>query len=56
MSRLIGLDHGSRRIGVAVGDTETGMAFARPAIRRRRLLADVAAVEALFTSEAAETV
>ncbi|MGQ0608825.1 MAG: Holliday junction resolvase RuvX [Chloroflexota bacterium] len=56
MSRLIGLDHGSRRIGVAVGDTETGMAFARPAIRRRRLLADLAAIEALITSEGAETV
>ena len=56
MSRLIGLDHGSRRIGVAVGDTETGMAFARPAIRRRRPVADLAAIEALITSEGAETV
>ncbi|MGH2417551.1 MAG: Holliday junction resolvase RuvX, partial [Candidatus Limnocylindria bacterium] len=56
MSRLLGLDHGSRRIGVAVGDTETGVAFARPAIRRRRLLADLAAIEALITSEGAETV
>ena len=30
---MIGLDHGSRRIGVAVGDEETGLAFARPAFR-----------------------
>ena len=37
LSTVIGLDHGSRRIGVAVGDTETGMAFARPAILRRNL-------------------
>ena len=56
MSRLIGLDHGSRRIGVAVGDTETGMAFARPAILRHHLDADLAVVEALFVDEAAEVV
>jgi putative Holliday junction resolvase len=30
MGRLIGIDHGTRRIGVAVGDSETGMAFPRP--------------------------
>ena len=53
MSRLIGLDHGSRRIGVAVGDTETGMAFARTAIRRRNLRKDLAAVEALVRLESA---
>ena len=35
MTRVVGIDHGSRRIGVAVGDTETGMAFARPALRTR---------------------
>ena len=33
MSRLLGIDHGRRRIGVAVADTETGIAFERPAIR-----------------------
>ena len=54
MSTLIGLDHGSRRIGVAVGDTETGMAFARPAIVRRNLAADLAVIESLATSESAE--
>ena len=56
MSTLIGLDHGSRRIGVAVGDTETGMAFARAAIIRRRLEADLATIEALAGVESAELV
>ena len=36
MSRLLGIDHGTRRIGLAVGDRETGIAFARPALSRRR--------------------
>jgi putative Holliday junction resolvase len=56
MSRLIGLDHGSRRIGVAIGDSETGMAFARPAIIRRGLRLDLAAIEALWTAESADIV
>jgi len=33
VGRLIGIDPGDRRIGVAVGDEETGMAFPRPALR-----------------------
>lgn len=49
--RIIGLDHGSRRVGVAVADTGTGMAFARPAIRRRNLDHDLALVGELCTSE-----
>lgn len=49
--RLIGLDHGERRIGVAVGDTETGMAFARPAIRRRNLDHDLARISELCAGE-----
>ncbi|HEX6139306.1 MAG TPA: Holliday junction resolvase RuvX [Candidatus Limnocylindria bacterium] len=54
MSRSIGLDHGSRRIGVAVGDSETGLAFARDALRRGRSAeADVAAVLALARREGA---
>ncbi|HET6381435.1 MAG TPA: Holliday junction resolvase RuvX [candidate division Zixibacteria bacterium] len=56
MSRLIGLDHGSRRIGLAVGDTETGLAFARPALRRANLEADVAAVIEVAAREGAERV
>jgi putative holliday junction resolvase len=51
--RIIGLDHGERRIGVAVGDTETGMAFARAAIRRRSLDRDLVLVGELCTAEGA---
>ena len=54
MSRLIGIDHGSRRIGLAVGDTETGMAFARPAHRRTNERDDLAALVALADTEGAE--
>jgi len=36
VTRLVAVDHGARRIGIAVGDSETGMAFARPALRLRR--------------------
>jgi putative Holliday junction resolvase len=51
--RIIGLDHGARRIGIAIGDTETGMAFARPAIRRRNLDHDLALVGELCSTEGA---
>jgi putative Holliday junction resolvase len=46
VGRVIGVDHGRRRIGLAVGDDETGMAFPRPPIgaagapERIRQLAD----------------
>jgi putative Holliday junction resolvase len=53
VTRLVALDHGSRRIGVAVGDTETGMAFARPAIQRRNLAVDLDSVAALVRDEEA---
>jgi putative Holliday junction resolvase len=56
VSTILGLDHGSRRLGVAVGDTETGMAFARPAIRRRSLAVDLHEVEQLASAEGAELV
>ena len=56
MSTIIGLDHGSRRIGVAVGDTVTGMAFARPAIHRRSLAVDLHEVEQLAWAEGAELI
>lgn len=56
MTRLIGLDHGTRRIGVAIGDTETGMAFAREAIRRRNLDHDLGLVGELCTTEGVERV
>ncbi len=56
MSTLIGLDHGARRIGVAVAETESGMAFARPAIRRHNLADDLQAVTQLAIAEGAELV
>jgi len=36
VSRVIAFDHGTRRIGVAVADTETGQAFSHPALRMAR--------------------
>jgi putative Holliday junction resolvase len=56
VSRVIGLDHGTRRIGVAIGDAETGMAFAREAIQRRNLDHDLALVGELCTTEGVERV
>ena len=56
MSRLLALDHGKRRIGVAVADSETGMAFARRAIQRRNLDHDLALVRELCTSEGVDQV
>jgi putative Holliday junction resolvase len=35
MGRVIGVDHGLRRVGVAVGDDETGMAFPRAVVPAR---------------------
>ena len=56
MNRILALDHGARRIGVAVADLETGMAFARGAIKRRNLDHDLALVRELCTSEGVERV
>ena len=56
MTRLIGLDHGSRRIGMAIGDTDTGMAFARPALRRRNTSMDIEAIARIAQDEGAETI
>lgn len=56
MSRIIGLDHGSRRIGLAVGDTETRMAFARPALRTRSMEDAVDAIRTLAEEERVEIV
>ncbi len=56
MTRIIALDHGSRRIGVAIGDTETGMAFPRPAIRRKNRAVDLDTIGALVRDEEAELV
>lgn len=56
MTRVIGIDHGSRRIGVAVGDTETGMAFARPALRTRTAASATDAIRRLAEDEGATLV
>jgi putative Holliday junction resolvase len=56
VTRVIGLDHGRRRIGLAVGDTRTGMAFARPALVRRSLVLDLDTISALVRDEEAELV
>jgi putative Holliday junction resolvase len=53
VTAIIGLDHGSRRIGVAVGSLETGQAFARPALRRRNQSADLKWLADLARSEGA---
>lgn len=53
MTTIIGLDHGTRRIGVAVAEAETRMAFARAAIRRRNLEDDMDAIRALAARESA---
>lgn len=51
MSAVIGLDHGSRRIGVAVGSDETGQAFPRPALLRRSIARDLEQIAALAGAE-----
>lgn len=51
MSRILGLDHGSRRIGLAVADPETGIAFVRPALRRESLERDLDRIGALCAAE-----
>ena len=56
MTRIVALDHGSRRIGVAIGDTETGMAFARPALQRRNEERDLAVIGDLCASEDADLI
>ena len=51
MKAVIGLDHGSRRIGVAVGSEETGQAFPRPALMRRSVTKDLERIAALAGAE-----
>jgi putative Holliday junction resolvase len=51
MTRFLALDHGARRIGLAIADGAIGLAFARPALRRRGTAADVAAIVDLARRE-----
>jgi putative holliday junction resolvase len=48
---VIGLDHGSRRIGIAVGSEETGQAFPRPALMRRSVTKDLERIAAMARAE-----
>lgn len=56
MTRLLGVDHGRRRIGLAIGETETGLAFARPALRRRSVERDLAFIADLARTEDVATI
>lgn len=56
MTRYLALDYGSRRIGVAVADEETGIAFARPALRRTNLERDIAVIGELCAAEGVDLV
>jgi putative Holliday junction resolvase len=51
--RLLAVDHGTRRMGIAVADTVTGIAFARPALRGRE---QARAVAALARAEGAQRI
>lgn len=51
MTRILGIDHGSRRIGIAIADTETRMAFTRPALQRRGGERDITALGELARGE-----
>jgi putative Holliday junction resolvase len=53
--RIIGLDHGSRRIGLAIGDLETRLAFSRPALQRTNLASDLEAIQRMADDEGANT-
>jgi putative Holliday junction resolvase len=53
--RIIGLDHGSRRIGLAIADLETRLAFARPALQRTNLASDLEAIRRMADDEEANT-
>jgi putative Holliday junction resolvase len=56
VSAVIGLDHGRRRIGVAVGNEETGQAFPRPALLRRKAAVDIEQIAALARAEGARQI
>jgi putative pre-16S rRNA nuclease len=53
--RIIGVDHGSRRIGLAIGDLETRLAFSRPALQRTNLASDLETIRRMADDEGANT-
>lgn len=56
MAKIIGLDVGAKRIGVAIGDTDLGLVFTRPAIIVQSTDQTWATIEKLITSESIETI
>ena len=55
--RVLGVDYGLRRIGLAIGETEVKMAFARSVVASSgSVAADSAAVYDFFVSEGCELV
>ena len=56
MPRLIGLDVGSKRIGIAVSDELGILATPRGVLQRRTYNKDAAEIQALVASTAADTV
>ena len=47
---VLAVDYGTRRLGLAVSDPETGIAFPAPAIHRTELHRDLAALRELVTA------
>ena len=56
MTRILAIDHGTRRIGLAVGDTESGFAFPRPALQRRGGKRDLDTLRELARAEQVDEV
>lgn len=56
VGRIMAIDHGRRRIGIAVGDDETRVAFARPAVHARSAADAVARVAELARAEASSLI
>ncbi len=56
MAKILALDYGQRKIGVAVGDTDDGFAFIRPAILLGSDDAIWPALQALLQAEQPATV
>lgn len=55
--RLVGVDWGSARIGIAVGEAEFRVATARPPLKASgKLLSDAEAIKAVATKEQAQAV
>lgn len=54
--RVLGVDYGLRRIGLAIGETEVGLAFARDGIESRGIEADAEALLQFAQTEQCERI